>query len=149
MPSWRTSESPENISGPSCFTKSTLNSDEKEKLAKSHGCDHVIVYTREDFQKRVVEITSGNKVRVVYDSVGKDTFMKSLDCLAPLGLLAFFGQSSGPVEPLNLTLLAQKGSLFVTRPTLQTYGAKREAMVAMAKELFEFVQADAVKININ
>jgi NADPH2:quinone reductase len=116
---------------------------------KSHGCDHVIVYTREDFQKRVVEITSGNKVRVVYDSVGKDTFMKSLDCLAPLGLLAFFGQSSGPVEPLNLTLLAQKGSLFVTRPTLQTYGAKREAMVAMAKELFDVVQSGVVKININ
>src|SRR5450759_1456128 len=109
----------------------------------------VIVYTREDFQKRVIEITGGNKVRVFYDSVGKDTFMKSLDCLAPLGLLAFFGQSSGPVEPLNLTLLAQKGSLFVTRPTLQTYGAKREAMVAMAKELFDVVQSGVVKININ
>jgi len=127
----------------------TVGNDEKAKLAKSHGCDHVIVYTREDFQKRVIEITGGNKVRVVYDSVGKDTFMKSLDCLAPLGLLAFFGQSSGPVEPLNLTLLAQKGSLFVTRPTLQTYGAKREAMVAMAKELFDVVQSGAVKININ
>src|SRR5438876_1578717 len=84
----------------------TVGNDEKAKLAKSHGCDHVIVYTREDFQKRVVEITSGNKVPVVYDSVGKDTFMKSLDCLAPLGLLAFFGQSSGPVEPFNLALLA-------------------------------------------
>jgi hypothetical protein len=102
-----------------------------------------------DFQKRVVEITSGNRVPVVYDSVGKDTFMKSLDCLAPLGLLAFFGQSSGPVEPLNLALLAQKGSLFVTRPTLQTYGAEREAMVAMAKELFDVVQSGVVKININ
>ena len=109
----------------------------------------MIVYTREDFQKRVVEITSGNKVPVVYDSVGKDTFMKSLDCLAPLGLLAFFGQSSGPVEPFNLALLAQKGSLFITRPTLQTYGAKREAMVAMAKELFDVVQSGVVKININ
>ena len=127
----------------------TVGNDEKAKLAKSHGCDHVIVYTREDFQKRVVEITSGNKVPVVYDSVGKDTFMKSLDCLAPLGLLAFFGQSSGPVEPFNLALLAQKGSLFITRPTLQTYGAKREAMVAMAKELFDVVQSGVVKININ
>ena len=124
----------------------TVGNDEKAKLAKSHGCDHVIVYTREDFQKRVVEITSGKKVPVVYDSVGKDTFMKSLDCLAPLG---FFGQSSGPVEPLNLALLAQKGSLFVTRPTLQTYGAKREAVVAMAKELFDVVQSGVVKININ
>jgi NADPH2:quinone reductase len=127
----------------------TVGNDEKAKLAKSHGCDHVIVYTREDFQKRVVEITSGNKVPVVYDSVGKDTFMKSLDCLAPLGLLAFFGQSSGPVEPFNLALLAQKGSLFITRPTLQTYGAKREAVVAMAKELFDVVQSGVVKININ
>jgi NADPH:quinone reductase len=127
----------------------TVSSDEKAKLAKSHGCDHVIVYTREDFQKRVVEITSGKKVPVVYDSVGKDTFMKSLDCLAPLGLLALFGQSSGPVEPFNLALLAQKGSLFITRPTLQTYGAKREAMVAMAKELFDVVQSGVVKININ
>ena len=127
----------------------TVGDDEKAKLAKSHGCDHVIVYTREDFQKRVVEITSGNKVPVVYDSVGKDTFMKSLDCLAPLGLLVFFGQSSGPVEPFNLALLAQKGSLFITRPTLQTYGAKREAMVAMAKELFDVVQSGVVKININ
>jgi NADPH2:quinone reductase len=127
----------------------TVGNDEKEKLAKSHGCDHVIVYTREDFQKRVVEITSGNKVPVVYDSVGKDTFMKSLDCLAPLGLLVFFGQSSGPVEPFNLSLLAQKGSLFITRPTLQTYGAKREAMVAMTKELFDVVQSGVVKININ
>jgi len=127
----------------------TVGNDEKAKLAKSHGCDHVIVYTREDFQKRVVEITSGNKVPVVYDAVGKDTFMKSLDCLAPLGLLALFGQSSGPVEPFNLALLAQKGSLFITRPTLQTYGAKREAMVAMAKELFDVVQSGVVKININ
>ena len=127
----------------------TVGNDEKAKLAKSHGCDHVIVYTREDFQKRVIEITGGNKVRVVYDSVGKDTFMKSLDCLAPLGLLALFGQSSGPVEPFNLALLAQKGSLYITRPTLQTYGAKRESMVAMAKELFDVVQSGVVKININ
>ena len=86
---------------------------------------------------------------VVYDSVGKDTFLKSLDCLAPLGVVALFGQSSGGVEPLNLGLLAQKGSLFVTRPTLNTYAAKSENLRAMAKELFEVVASGAVKINVN
>jgi NADPH2:quinone reductase len=87
----------------------TVGSDEKAKLAKAHGCAHTIVYTREDFVKRVDEITGGKKVPVVYDSVGKDTFLKSLDCLAPLGVAALFGQSSGGVDPLNLGLLAQKG----------------------------------------
>ena len=96
----------------------TVGSDEKAKLAKAHGCDHTIVYTREDFVKRVEEITGGKKCPVVYDSVGKDTFLKSLDCLAPLGVAALFGQSSGAVDPLNLGLLAGKGSLYVTRPTL-------------------------------
>jgi NADPH:quinone reductase len=127
----------------------TVGSDEKAKLAKAHGCAHTIVYTREDFVKRVDEITGGKKVPVVYDSVGKDTFLKSLDCLAPLGFLALFGQSSGNVDPLNLGLLAQKGSLYVTRPTLNTYGAKRENLVAMAKELFEVVRSGAVKIEVN
>src|SRR5271156_4131602 len=127
----------------------TVGSDEKAKLAKAHGCAHTIVYTREDFVKRVEEITEGKKVPVVYDSVGRDTFLKSLDCLAPLGLLALFGQPSGSVEPLNLGLLAQKGSLYVTRPTLNTYGAKRENLVAMAKELFEVVQSGAVKIEVH
>ena len=127
----------------------TVGSDEKAKLAQAHGCAHTIVYTREDFAKRVDEITGGRKVPVVYDSVGKDTFLKSLDCLAPLGYLALFGQSSGSVEPLNLGLLAQKGSLYVTRPTLNTYGAKRENLVAMAKELFEVVQSGAVKIEVH
>jgi len=127
----------------------TVGSDEKAKLAKANGCAHVIVYTREDFVKRVEEITGGKKVPVVYDSVGKDTFMKSLDCCAPLGLVALFGQSSGSVEPLNLGLLAAKGSLYVTRPTLNTYGAKRENLVAMAKELFEVVESGAVKITVN
>jgi NADPH2:quinone reductase len=127
----------------------TVGSDEKAKLAKANGCAHVIVYTREDFVKRVEEITGGRKVPVVYDSVGKDTFMKSLDCCAPLGLVALFGQSSGSVEPLNLGLLAAKGSLYVTRPTLNTYGAKRENLVAMAKELFEVVESGAVKIIVN
>ena len=98
----------------------TVGSDEKAKLAQAHGCAHTIVYTREDFVKRVEEITGGKKCPVVYDSVGKDTFLKSLDCLAPLGIAALFGQSSGAVEPLNLGLLAGKGSLYVTRPTLNT-----------------------------
>jgi NADPH:quinone reductase and related Zn-dependent oxidoreductases len=110
---------------------------------------HTIIYTREDFAKRVDEITQGKKVPVVYDSVGKDTFLKSLDCLAPLGVAVLFGQSSGGVEPLNLGLLAQKGSLYVTRPTLNTYAAKRENLVAMAKELFEVVLSGAVKIEVN
>ncbi|MDE2166146.1 MAG: quinone oxidoreductase [Alphaproteobacteria bacterium] len=127
----------------------TVSSEEKAKLAKAHGYDHVINYTKEDFQKRVVEITGGKKVPVVYDSVGKDTFMKSLDCLAPLGLCALFGASSGAPELLNLGLLAAKGSLFVTRPTLNTYGAKRADLVAGAKELFEVVSKGVVKIEVN
>jgi NADPH2:quinone reductase len=127
----------------------TVGSDEKAKLAKAHGCAHTIVYSREDFVKRVDEITQGKKVPVVYDSVGKDTFLKSLDCLAPLGVAVLFGQSSGGVEPLNLALLAQKGSLYVTRPTLFTYAAKRENLVAMANELFEVVKSGAVKIEVN
>jgi NADPH2:quinone reductase len=126
----------------------TVGSDEKAKLAQAHGCAHTINYAREDFVKRVEELTGGKKVPVVYDSVGKDTFMKSLDCLAPLGYLVLFGASSGNVDPLNLGLLAQKGSLYVTRPTLNTYGAKRENLVAMAKELFEVVQSGAVKIEV-
>jgi NADPH:quinone reductase len=126
----------------------TVGSDEKAKLAQAHGCAHTINYAREDFVKRVEEITGGKKVPVVYDSVGKDTFLKSLDCLAPLGYLVLFGASSGSVDPLNLGLLAQKGSLYVTRPTLNTYGARRENLVAMAKELFEVVQSGAVKIEV-
>ena len=127
----------------------TVGSEEKAKLAKKNGCAHTILYNKEDFVKRVDEITGGKKVPVVYDSVGKDTFMKSLDCLAPLGFMVLFGQSSGSVDPLNLGLLAQKGSLYVTRPTLNTYGAKREHLVAMAKELFEVVESGAVKIEVN
>jgi NADPH2:quinone reductase len=127
----------------------TVGSDEKAKLAKAHGCDHPIVYTREDFAKRVLEITEGKKVPVVYDSVGKDTFMKSLDCLAPFGLMVSFGNASGPVEALNLGVLAAKGSLFLTRPTLNTYAAKRDNLLVMAKELFEVVQSGKVKIEIN
>jgi len=127
----------------------TVSSDEKAKLAQAHGCAHTIIYTREDFVKRVDEITGGKKVPVVYDSVGKDTFLKSLDCLAPLGVAALFGASSGNVDPLNLGLLAQKGSLYVTRPSLNTYAAKRENLVAMANELFDVVKSGAVKIEVN
>ncbi|MGA2087978.1 MAG: quinone oxidoreductase [Stellaceae bacterium] len=127
----------------------TVGSDAKAALAKAHGCDHPVVYTREDFVKRVAEITGGKKVPVVYDSVGKDTFMKSLDCLAPLGLVALFGQSSGAVEPFNLGLLAMKGSLYVTRPTLGTYGADPKEMRAGAKELFDLVLAKKIKIEVN
>ena len=127
----------------------TVGSDDKAKLAKAHGCAHTIVYSREDFVKRVDEITGGAKVPVVYDSVGKDTFLKSLDCLAPLGVAALFGASSGNVDPLNLGILAAKGSLFVTRPTLNTYAAKRANLVAMAHELFEVVKSGAVKIEVH
>ena len=127
----------------------TVGSDEKAKLAQAHGCAHTINYSKEDFVKRVAEITGGKKCPVVYDSVGKDTFMKSLDCLAPLGVLALFGQSSGAVEPFNLGLLAAKGSLYVTRPTLNTYAAKRENLVAMANELFDVVKSGAVKIEVH
>jgi NADPH:quinone reductase len=127
----------------------TVSSDEKAKVAQGHGCAHTIIYTREDFVKRIDEITQGRKVPVVYDSVGKDTFLKSLDCLAPLGFAVLFGQSSGNVEPLNLGLLAQKGSLYVTRPTLNTYAAKRENLLAMAKELFDVVLSGVVKIEVH
>src|SRR5260370_902227 len=127
----------------------TVGSDDKAKLAMAHGCAHTIVYTREDFVKRVGEITGGKKVSVVYDSVGKDTFLKSLDCLAPLGVVALFGQSSGSVEPLNLGLLAQKGSLYVTRPTLNTYAARLKNLVAMATEFLDLVQSGAWKTWVN
>jgi NADPH2:quinone reductase len=127
----------------------TVGSDEKAKLARAHGCDHTIVYTRENFVERVKEITGGRKVPVVYDSVGKDTYMGSLDCLQPLGMLVIFGNGSGPVPPFDLGLLAQKGSLFITRPTLNTYTAKREDLEATANELFDVVKSGKVKIEIN
>ncbi|WP_421707908.1 quinone oxidoreductase family protein [Algihabitans sp.] len=127
----------------------TVGSDQKAELAKAHGCDHPIVYTRENFVERVKEITDGAGVPVVYDSVGKDTWDGSLDCLAPLGLMVSFGNASGPVPPVNLGVLSAKGSLFVTRPTLMTYIAKRADLVASANELFEVVRSGAVKIEVN
>jgi NADPH2:quinone reductase len=127
----------------------TVGSDDKARLAKANGCDHPIVYTRDDFVKRVAELTDGKKLPVVYDAVGKDTFTKSLDCLQPLGLMVSFGNASGPIENFNLGILAAKGSLYITRPTLNTYGAKRENLVAMGKELFDVVLSGAVKIEVN
>jgi NADPH2:quinone reductase len=127
----------------------TVGSDEKAELARAHGCDHTIVYSREDFVERVREITGGAGVPVVYDSVGKDTFLKSLDCLQPRGLLASFGQSSGSVEAFNPGILAAKGSLYLTRPSLMTYNARREDLEASAAALFEVVAAGKVRIEIN
>jgi NADPH2:quinone reductase len=127
----------------------TAGSEEKAALAKANGCDHVILYRKDDFVAKVKEITGGKMCDVVYDGVGKDTVMKSLDCLKPLGTLVNFGSSSGPVENFNLGLLAQKGSLFVTRPTLNTFTAKREWLDTIAQNLFQAVSSGVVKIAIN
>jgi NADPH:quinone reductase len=127
----------------------TVGSEEKAAIARAAGCHHVINYSKEDFVARVAEITGGKKCDVVYDGVGKDTFLKSLDCVRPLGTVALFGNASGKVEPLDLGILAAKGSLFVTRPTLDTYVAKREELVATANELFDVVGRGIVKIEIN
>ena len=127
----------------------TVGSDEKVKLAKKAGCKHVIVTAQEKFPERVKEITKGVGVPVVYDGIGKDTFMGSLDCLAPLGLMVSYGSASGAVPPFELAILSQKGSLFLTRPTLMTYTAKREDLLKSAAELFSVVKKGAVKITIN
>lgn len=127
----------------------TVGSEEKAAAARAHGCDHTILYRRENFAERVREITAGAGVAVVYDSVGKDTFMDSLDCLRPLGMMVSFGSASGPVAPFDLGLLAKKGSLFLTRPTLFTYIAARADLTAMATELFEVVASGKVKIEVN
>jgi len=127
----------------------TVGDEQKAALAKKNGCNHPINYRKEDFVARVNEITQGKKLPVVYDSVGKDTFYKSLDCVAPLGLLASFGQSSGAIGPVDIGILAGKGSLFLTRPTLNTYTATREDLLSAARELFEVVQKGAVKIQVN
>jgi NADPH2:quinone reductase len=127
----------------------TVGSNEKAELAKAHGAAHVINYNTEDVVQRVLEITNGAKVPVVFDSVGKDTFTRSLDCLAPLGLMVSFGNSSGAVPPFSLSELVSRGSLFITRPTLQTYAATREDLEAMAADLFQMVSSGKVKIEIN
>jgi len=127
----------------------TVSNDEKAVLAKANGCHHPIVYTREDFQSRILEITGGKKLPVVYDSVGKDTFMKSLDCLRPRGLMVLFGASSGPVPPMDLSLLSQKGSLLITRPTLATFVASPQLLAENAADLFDAVGSGRVKIYVN
>jgi NADPH2:quinone reductase len=127
----------------------TVGSAEKAELAKAHGCTHTINYGEEDFVEKVKEITGGAGVPVVYDGVGKDTFEGSLQCLAPLGLMVTFGNASGPVPDFALGRLAPLGSLFVTRPTLGTYAAKRDDLMAMSAELFEVVLSGAVKIAVN
>jgi NADPH2:quinone reductase len=127
----------------------TAGSQDKVKLAKEAGCTHVINYKTEDFVKRTRELTGGQGVDVVYDGVGKDTYPASLDCLKPLGLFVSFGNASGAVQNFDLLALMNKGSLYATRPTLQTYVAKREDLVANATELFDVVSKGIVKINVN
>lgn len=127
----------------------TVSSDEKAALARQHGCDHAIISTREKVSERVRALTGGAGVNVVYDSIGKDTFLDSLACLRPLGMMVSFGNASGPVEAFDLGLLARMGSLFLTRPTLFTYTARREDLLAMADELFGVVASGQVRITIN
>jgi NADPH2:quinone reductase len=124
----------------------TVGSEEKAKLAKSHGWKHVINYSSENFVEKVKELTKGKKVPVVYDSVGKTTWEGSLDCLAPCGLMVSFGNASGPVPPQNLGILSTKGSLYVTRPTLATYIAARKDLEKRAADLFNAVKSKKVKI---
>ena len=127
----------------------TVGSETKAAIARDLGADHVIDYSHEDVAAKVAELTGGQGVAVVYDGVGKDTFMGSLDCLRPLGMMVTYGNASGPVPPLDLLLLSQKGSLFVTRPTLMNYTAKREDLVALGGELFDVVGSGQVKIEVN
>lgn len=127
----------------------TVGSPEKAALAKAAGCTHTIDYRREDFVARVKEITGGEGCDVVYDSIGKDTFPGSLDCLKPMGLWVSFGNASGPVPPFDMGLLSAKGSLFATRPTLMTYTARRGDLLAAAGELFDLVEKGVVEISVN
>ncbi|WP_398311192.1 quinone oxidoreductase family protein [Zoogloea sp.] len=127
----------------------TVGSDEKAELARQHGCDHAIVYTRENVSGRVRELTGGEGVAVVYDSIGKDTFMDSLACLRPLGMMVTFGNASGPVAPFDPGLLGKMGSLFLTRPSLFAYSALRDDLLMMAEELFSVVLSGQVRLSIN
>ena len=126
----------------------TVSTEEKAELVREHGCQHPIVYTQQDFVAEVERITDGAKLPVVYDSVGRDTFMKSLDCLQPRGLMVTFGQSSGPVPPFSATVLAQKGSLYLTRPTLYNYTQARGQLEQSAAELFEVVSSGEVRVEV-
>jgi NADPH2:quinone reductase len=127
----------------------TVGSDAKASIAKKAGCKHVIVAEREKVSQRVRDLTKGRGVPVVYDGIGKETFMDSLDCLSPLGVMASFGNASGAVPPVNIGILAQKGSLFLTRPTLVNYTSTRDDLETAARELFSVVKKGAVKISIN
>jgi NADPH2:quinone reductase len=127
----------------------TVGSEDKGKLAKEHGAHHIIYYRKEDFPARVKEITSGKLCDVVYDGIGKTTFPASLDCIRPLGMFASFGSASGQIDAFNINILQTKGSLFATRPTLNNYIAKREDLVATAKDLFDVVGSGKVKIPVN
>jgi NADPH:quinone reductase len=126
----------------------TVGSEEKAKLAKENGCDHVIIYSKEDFAARVKEITGGKLCEVVYDGIGKATFPASLDCLKPFGMFASFGSASGPIEAFNIGILQQKGSLYATRPTLNTHTAQPGALEEISQSLFEVVRSGAVKIPV-
>ena len=126
----------------------TVGTPEKADLAANHGCDYPILYRDEDFVSRVKEITKDKGVDVVYDSVGQSTFMKSLDCLRPMGMMVSFGQSSGPIPPIDTGILAAKGSLFLTRPSLMVYTASRKDLLAHALDLFDVVEKGAVKIEV-
>jgi NADPH2:quinone reductase len=127
----------------------TVGSEDKGRLAQTIGCDHIIYYRKEDFAARVKEITKGELCNVVYDGIGKTTFPASLDCIRPLGMFASFGSASGQIEAFNINILQTKGSLFATRPTLNNYIAKREDLVATAKDLFDVVGSGKVKIPVN
>lgn len=127
----------------------TVGSEEKARLAMENGCTHAINYRTEDFVARVKEITGGKGCEVVYDSIGQDTFPASLDCLEPKGLWVSFGNASGPVPPFDLTLLSAKGSLYATRPSLMTYIAAREDLVANAADLFDMIASGAIKIDVS
>jgi len=130
-------------------TIGTVGSEEKAALAKANGCDHTILYRKENFVDKVKEITNGKGVPVVYDGIGKDTFVQGFDCLSPLGLMVIFGNASGNAPPLETGILAAKGSLYVTRPTLMTYNAKREDLVDSAQQLFNMVGSGKINITIN
>lgn len=127
----------------------TVGSPAKAELARAHGCDHVINYATENFTQRVRDITGGKGVAVVYDGVGKDTFTGSLDSLRPMGMMVSYGNASGPVPPVDLILLSQKGSLFITRPTLMTYTAQRADLLELGRELFDRVASGQLRIEVN
>jgi NADPH2:quinone reductase len=127
----------------------TVGSEEKAALAKSYGCDHTILYTKEDFVARTKELTNGKGVNVVYDSIGKDTFMQSLDCIKPRGMMVTYGNASGPVSPIDVGILGVKGSLKLTRPTVMTYAHDRSLLEPMSAELFDKVVSGKIKIEIN